>query len=73
MRTYPEHVGILEMALRVTLLSVDKVREFGRVADEEHGSVVEHPIPVALVCPQFKSESSWIAGGVCGAALTPNG
>lgn len=38
----PEHVGILEVRLRVSLLSVDKVRELGWVAQEEHWRVVLH-------------------------------
>ena len=38
----PEHVGILEMRLRVTLLGVDEVWKLGRVADEEYRGVVEH-------------------------------
>jgi len=36
----PEHVGALEVALRVSLLGVDEIREFNRVSDEEYGSVV---------------------------------
>jgi hypothetical protein len=37
----PEHVGVLEMGLGVTLLGVDEVRELCGVADEEDGGVVE--------------------------------
>jgi len=36
----PEHVCALEIALRVSLLGVDEIREFNRVSDEEHWSVV---------------------------------
>ena len=57
METYPEHVSILQMRLGVTLLSVDEVRELGRVADEEHGRVVEHPVEVALLSLDFDSEA----------------
>lgn len=39
--TYPEHVGILQVGLRITLLGVDEVREFGGISDEEDGGVVE--------------------------------
>ena len=46
---YPEHVGILEVSLRVTLLSVDEVRELGGVTNEEHRGVVENPVKVALL------------------------
>ena len=47
--TYPEHVSILQVGLRVALLGVDKVGELRWVADKEHGSVVEHPVEVALL------------------------
>jgi len=36
----PEHVSALEIALRVSLLGVDEIREFNRVSDEEYGGVV---------------------------------
>lgn len=36
----PEHVRALEIALRVSLLGVDEIREFNRVSNEEHGGVV---------------------------------
>jgi hypothetical protein len=40
-----------QVSLRITLLGVDEVREFCRIADEEHGSVVEYLSEVdALVC-----------------------
>jgi len=47
--TYPEHVSIFQVSLRMSLLSVDEVRKFGRVTDEEDGCVIEHPVPVTLV------------------------
>lgn len=62
--TYPEHIGVLEMGLGIPLLSVDEVRELGRVSDEEDGSVVEHPIPVALVGPQLNREATGVASSV---------
>ena len=54
---HPEHVRILEVRLRVTLLGVDKVRELGGVADEEHGRVVEHPVEVALLSLDLDGET----------------
>lgn len=36
----PEHVVVLQVRLRVTLLSVDEPRKFGWVTQEEHGGVV---------------------------------
>jgi hypothetical protein len=48
----PEHVRVFEMGLGVPLLSVDKVREFGRVADEEDGGVVEYPVEITFICEE---------------------
>lgn len=61
----PKHVGILEMGLRITLLGMDKMWEFGGVADEEYWSVVEHPIEVTFSGADLDGESTGIAGGVC--------
>ena len=41
------------MGLRVTLLSVDEVRELAGVADKEDRGVVEDPVKVALVRLDF--------------------
>lgn len=46
------------MCLRVALLGVDEVREFGGVAEEEDGGVVEHPVQVTLFSPEFDREAS---------------
>lgn len=62
--TYPEHVRVLQVGLGVPLLSVDEVRELGRVSDEENGSVVEHPVPVTLFGPELDSKATRIASGV---------
>lgn len=45
------------MGLRVPLLCVDEVRELGRVTDEEHRSVVEDPVKVALLSLNLDSET----------------
>lgn len=52
-KSYPEHVGILEVSLGVTLLGMDEVGEFSRIPDEEDRGVVEHPIEIALVRPNL--------------------
>lgn len=69
----PEHVGIFQVSLRVSLLRVDKVRELGWVANEEDGSVVENPIQVALLCLQFDRKSTGVASGIRRARLTADG
>ena len=63
---YPEHVGILQVCLRVALLSVDEVREFRWVAKEEDRRVVEDPIPVTLFRPEFNREASGVASRTSG-------
>lgn len=56
--------------MRVTLLRVDKDREFGGVAEEEDWSIIEHPIPIAFFGIEFHGETSWISGRVWTALLT---
>ena len=43
--------------MRVTFLSVDEVWEFGGVAQEEDGGVVEHPIQIAFLRLQLDGET----------------
>ena len=61
------------MGLGVALLGVDEVREFGGVADEEHGGVVEHPVPVALIRAQLERKTTGVARGIGGTGLTTDG
>lgn len=60
----PEHVRVLQVGLRVTLLGVDEVGELGRVADEEDGGVVEDPVAVALFGTDLDGESTRVTGGI---------
>jgi len=69
----PEHISISQMALGMPLLSVDEVRELGGVTDEEDGSVVEDPVPVALICPEFDGKATRIASGIGGSRLATDG
>lgn len=68
-KTHPEHVSILQVGLRISLLGVDEVRELGRVPDEKDGGVVVDPVPVALLGPQLHSETTGVAGGIGRTAL----
>ncbi len=61
------------MCLRVPLLSVDKVREFGRVTDEENWGVIEDPIPVTFLSPEFDGETTRVTSGVGGSGFTTDG
>ena len=58
------------MRLGVPLLGVDKVGELGWVTQEENGSVVEHPVPVAVFRTKLDGKSARIACRVGRAALT---
>ena len=58
------------MSLGVTLLSVDEMRELGRITDEEDGSVVEHPIEVTLLSPDLDSETTRVTSGISRSGLT---
>lgn len=69
----PEHGGILQVGLGVTLLSVDEDGELGRVAKEEDGGVVEDPVPVALLGVELDGEATGITGTVGGTLLTTDG
>lgn len=52
------------MSLGVTLLGVDEVGELCGIADEEDRSVIEHPIPVTLICPELDRKATGITSGV---------
>lgn len=71
--SYPEHVGIFQMSLGVTLLGVDEVGEFGRIPDEEDGSVVEHPVKVALLGPDLEGKATGITGSIRRSKFTTDG
>ena len=60
----PEHVGVLEVGLRVPLLSVDETREEECVSDEEDGGVVPREVPEALLSVEFHGEPTGVPGGV---------
>jgi hypothetical protein len=70
--TNPEHVGILEMGLRVPLLRVNEVRELGRVAKEEDRGIVEDPVPVSFLCSKLDREATGIPSTICRATLASN-
>lgn len=60
------------MRLRVTLLSMDKVRELGGVAKEKDGSVVKYPVEIAFVGANLDGKTTRITGTVCRARLATN-
>ena len=46
--TYPERICIFQVCLGISLLSMNEMRELGRITEEEDWGVVEHPIEVSL-------------------------
>lgn len=60
----PEHGGIFEVRLGVSLLRMDENGEFGGIAEEEDGGVVEDPIPIAFIGVEFERKASRIPGRV---------
>ncbi|MBB30600.1 MAG: hypothetical protein CME25_17050 [Gemmatimonadetes bacterium] len=50
-----------QVGARVTLLSVNEVRELQGIADKEDGRVVAHHIPVALVGIEFQRKAAHVA------------
>ena len=52
---------------------MNEVWELGGVTNEEHGSVVEHPVEVALLGAELDREAARVAGGVGGPGLTTDG
>ena len=46
--TYPEHIGIFQVCLRVPLLGMDEIWELCRILYEKDGGVIEYPIEVSF-------------------------
>ena len=69
----PEHGGILQVGLRVTLLGVNEEWELGWVAEEEDWGVVINPIPVTFLGIELDGETAWVAGGIRRSLLTADG
>ena len=69
-KVVPEHGGILEVGLGVTLLGVDKDWELGRIAQEENRGVVEYPVPVALLGVELDGETARVTSTIGGSLLT---
>lgn len=69
----PEHGGVLEVGLRVSLLGVDEVGKLCWVAQEEDGRVVEDPVEVALLGPHLDRKATGVTGRVGRARLATDG
>jgi len=69
----PLHVRVISVCDRVTLLTVDEVRELHRIFDEEHGRVVSNHIIVAFLSVVLQSETTWVTVTVTGSPLAGDG
>lgn len=58
------------MSLGISLLGVNEVREFGRISNEENGSVIHYPIPVTLIGSELDSETTGVTRSIRGAGFT---
>ena len=54
-------------------VSVVEIGELGRVANEEHGSVVANKVPVAVLRVKLHRETARVSGGVGGSRLASHG
>lgn len=73
--TAPEMCAIIsvrEMSRRVSLLSVNEVRELRRVSEEEHWRVVRHCVPISILGPELDRKTARITSTVMAARLATN-
>lgn len=66
----PEHVRILQMRLRITLLRVNEAGEQYGIADEEDRRVVANQIPDTVLRVEFDGETTRIPSGISRSTLT---
>ena len=64
---------ILEIGLRIALLGMNENGKLGRVAQEEDGSIVKDPIPIALFRIKLDRETSRITCRIRGTLLPTHG
>jgi hypothetical protein len=69
----PHRRGRAQVGHRMALLGADEVGELQRIADEEHGGVVAHHVPVALLGVGLDREAAHVALRVGRAALASHG
>ncbi len=67
----PHHLRALQIGPWVTLLRMDEIRKFQRIADEEDRRVVTHDVPIAFLGIELHREAARITLGIRRAALTP--
>lgn len=68
----PSHIWVSNVVVRVLLLTVNEVREFDWVPDEENRSVISYHVIISFLCIEFNGESSWISDGIRRSLLSCN-
>lgn len=69
----PEHIRMLQVRLRISLLRINQQREQRWVSNEEDRRVVEHPVPIPFFSEELDAEVAGIARRVCGAFFAAYG
>ena len=64
------HVGVGQVSLRVSLLTMEEVWELHWVVDEKDWSIVSNHVVVAFFGVEFDGEPSWVSNGVGETSLT---
>lgn len=75
-KVVPKHARVISTAQvgsGMPFLSMDEVRELGRVAQEEDGRVVGDHVPVALIGTELDAEASRITSAVVRTGLATDG
>lgn len=68
----PDHVRVMKIGLRVSLLGVNEVRELHGILDEEDGCVVANHVIVSFLSIEFNSESSRVSFSISSSSFTGN-
>jgi hypothetical protein len=68
----PNHISIMQVSLRVSLLAVNEIRELDGILDEEYWGVVSDHIVISLFSVELYSESSGISFSICSSLFSCN-
>ena len=65
----PHHRGRLDVSLRTTFLTMNKIVEFHRVADKKNRRIISYQIPISFLGIKFHGKAPWIADRIRRTAL----
>jgi hypothetical protein len=66
----PEHVGVLEIGVGVSLLGMNEIGEFLGVSNEEDGGVVTDQVVVTFFSVELDGKTSGISFSISGTLFT---